>query len=253
MIRIARIRTLCAATLLGAALLLPGIQLTQELAPSAAHAAAPSVSMLGTWYNFDHQTRNVTHFSISSLFFGTSIHSYGACVPTDCDWGSAPLTIASGIGTATYHFSFAVVTETVVPSGPFMRLYTQTHFTDNSGRVDSKTLDLYYKPSTLTHWVNVDPNTRNLTRLTLSFDTTGRGALTAFGACTPTDCPWGTQLSGASTPPVPLYFYFNQGFAQKEVVVTGDGPEVQAQTFVRFTDNSGRQNYSVIEHFAYAG
>ncbi|HWE61322.1 MAG TPA: hypothetical protein VHB98_06395 [Chloroflexota bacterium] len=50
-----------------------------------------------------------------------------------------------------------------------------------------------------------------------------------------------------------MYFYYNQSFAQKEVVLAGNGAGLQAQTFVRFTDGSGRQSYSIVEQFSYAG
>jgi hypothetical protein len=216
----------------------------------ARSAALPPLT--GAWYNFDPHTRNVTHLSVSSTVRGLFVHTYGACEPTDCDWGNARLTVAGAQASTTYHFSFADVAEYLYLSGPFLRVVTSTHFTDNSGRQDFTSSELFYG-SRITHWVNVDAATRNITRLTFQATSTGQGLLSVYGACHPSDCSWGTQQSAASTPPVPMYFYYNQGFAQKEVVLAGTGADLQAQTFVRFTDNSGRQNYSVVERFRYAG
>jgi hypothetical protein len=255
---VAGIRSLVAASLVGAAMLLPGLNLSKLATPMAAYAAsAHSATALslgsGTWYNFDHQTKNVTHIAVSLVDGRHFVHTYGACHPTDCDWGIKLAATTATYAYTTYHFSFADVTEYLYLSGPFLRVIDETHFIDNSGRADFTSQDLFYNPSIITHWVNTSFGTKSISRFTLSFNASGRGSLTAFGACVPTDCPWGTQASAASTPPVPMYVYYDQGFAQKEVVLTGNGLQVQAQTFVRFTDNSGRANYHTIENFAYVG
>jgi hypothetical protein len=252
MTRIGRFRLLRSASLLASAVLLIGTQVSHA-APSNTHAGLViNPPITGTWYNFDHQTRSVTHISVSSTSAGLYVRTFGACEPTACAWGNARLTLSGIQASTSYHFSFANVAEYLYISGPFLRVITETHFTDTSGRKDYTTSDLFYS-NRITHWTNSNPSTSNLTRLTFQATSTGQGLLTAYGACHPTSCAWGTQPSGASTPPVPMYFYYNQGFARKEVVLAGDGASLQAQTFVSFTDGSGRPNYSVLEQFNYAG
>jgi hypothetical protein len=59
-------------------------------------AAVPTTenSFLGNWHNADPAARNITRLSISPNGQQWLVHAWGACTPTDCDWGSAPATVA---------------------------------------------------------------------------------------------------------------------------------------------------------------
>jgi len=257
MISIARVRKSTGTLLLGAVLALPGLQLagiggTVHAAPvlSTARAAA-HVPMAGTWYNINAATREITHLTVTSTVRGQYVHAYGACEPTDCDWGVARLVPNAVQPGANYHFSFADVAVYLYSNGPFLRVTTETHFTDHSGRKDYQTQEYFESNVGSGTWINTSARTRSIDRLSLQFTSPTSAAISVFGSCTPTDCPWGTQHI-TYTMPV-LYSYYNQGFATKEVVVGGDGPQIQVQTFVHFTDNSGRKDYHTIEYLNYAG
>jgi hypothetical protein len=145
MIRIARTRSALAALLLGGALAASGLQLAQDVAPQAAHAATKYSSFLGAWRNVDSNTTDITRMNI--IAYSPTIDQvdvYGRCHPTDCAWGRATL-ISDGSPTmsATYHFSFATKTVYVWRDGSFLRAYTYTHFIDNSGRKDYSTRDIF--------------------------------------------------------------------------------------------------------------
>jgi len=114
-----------------------GIVTPVELAVSA-------LPLVGTWVNCDHQTRGLIRLMILASGTEITVHAFGACQPTPCDWGVANGTIyAANVATApalaftaTYTFAFK---QTVVVGHLFngsMVVETFDHFTDKSGRAD---------------------------------------------------------------------------------------------------------------------
>jgi hypothetical protein len=139
MIRPSRIRTLLISLVLGIAFVLPGLHLTP------AHAATNYASFLGAWHNVNSSTTGITRMNI--IAYSPTIDQvdmYGKCHPTDCAWGRATF-ISDGSPTlrATYYFSFAIKTLYVWRDGSFLRVYSYTHFTDNSGRKDYSSNDIF--------------------------------------------------------------------------------------------------------------
>ena len=53
----------------------------------AAEVAIASGPLLGTWSNCDQTTRGLVRIVIAASGAGISVHAFGACVPTPCDWG----------------------------------------------------------------------------------------------------------------------------------------------------------------------
>lgn len=116
----------------------------------------------------------------------------------------------------------------------------------------------------LGNWVNVDRNTRGITRLQIDFACgdvvlNGRRQPTGyfvqtFGSCTPRDCDWGRVQANYRDSSEHLTAVYSPGFAQKVLsawIVSG-GPQdgqlaVTAATL--FTDSSGRPNYSDTYYF----
>jgi hypothetical protein len=142
MIRFARIRTILAGLLVGAAVTLPGLQIAQSIAPQAAHAAGSGVDLttfVGYWHNVDSGTTNITnmHVYFSTSYNADRVDVWGKCHPTDCYWGTATI-VPDGTPTvlATYHFSFATKSLYMWRDGSLLRVYSFTHFTDHSGRKD---------------------------------------------------------------------------------------------------------------------
>src|SRR5947209_5534290 len=86
------------------------LRLPQQFKPELV-AANP---LAGTWVNCDHKTRSIVRLVIAASGKGISVHGFGACTPTPCDWGIAPglmyaenVTASPAVAfTATYTFAF---------------------------------------------------------------------------------------------------------------------------------------------------
>lgn len=100
--------------------------------------------LLGTWTNCDHHTRSLVRLVIAAAGTGITVHAFGACTPTPCDWGTAPamaystgVTSPNGIA-FTAHYKFAFKETTIVGRADMGLLTVELfdHFTDNSGRSD---------------------------------------------------------------------------------------------------------------------
>jgi hypothetical protein len=95
----------------------------------------------GNWVNVDAKTRNLARITIE----GMSVHPFGACSPTPCDWGVLPAkSSTTQAGTVRRAALVAVhttkaeqntLTIVVDPDGR-LSVNVLTHFTDNSGRKD---------------------------------------------------------------------------------------------------------------------
>ena len=113
--------------------------------------AVSSAPLLGTWNNTDHATRNIVRVVIAKSGAGITVHAYGACSPTPCDWGAvAGLDYASSVSSspavafsAQYKFSFSQVVLVGHLQGKNLLIESFTHFTDGSGRSD------YYSTDTM--------------------------------------------------------------------------------------------------------
>jgi hypothetical protein len=120
--------------------------LPQALVPQVVTPAP----LVGTWVNCDHQTRGLVRLMIAANGNEVTIHGFGACSPTPCDWGvanglvyGANVTSAPAVAfTATYQFGFK---QTIVVghlmSGALI-VETFDHFTDQSGRDDYYSQDV---------------------------------------------------------------------------------------------------------------
>jgi hypothetical protein len=112
------------------------------------HPAAPLAvvanPLVGTWVNCDHQTRGMVRVMIAAAGPGITVHAFGACSPTPCDWGAVNGLIYAANVTATPAMAFsAVYTFPFKQTTVVGRLWngalvveTFDHFTDKSGRAD---------------------------------------------------------------------------------------------------------------------
>ncbi len=118
------------------------------------HAFVPEVvapaPLVGTWMNCDHQTRGMVRLMIAANGNEITVHGFGACSPTPCDWGVVPgLVYAANVTstpavafTATYTFTFK---QTVIVGRLWngaLVVETFDHFTDKSGRADYYSIDV---------------------------------------------------------------------------------------------------------------
>jgi hypothetical protein len=110
-------------------------------------------TILGTWTNVNPKTPNLVKVVITEKGTQTTVHLFGACTPTPCDWGTAPATVyaASVNGntadafTATYKFNFKYVIVTGHLESGQLIVEEFNHFTDHSGRSDYYYKDIMHK------------------------------------------------------------------------------------------------------------
>jgi hypothetical protein len=118
-------------------------------------ALADSPSLEGDWRNVNLRTGSVIRVEIH----GRSVHPYGACEPEACDWG---VLMAKSYAEKAYLVSMAPTSLMAEKKTSFsevrlilspeaegrLRVQTFTHFTDNSGRKDYSTTELFQKVTT---------------------------------------------------------------------------------------------------------
>jgi hypothetical protein len=62
--------------------------LTRKSSPKSAPTPTPNQSALAsTWLNDNSNTNSLTRLIITQDGSGVSVHAFGRCSPTDCDWG----------------------------------------------------------------------------------------------------------------------------------------------------------------------
>lgn len=106
--------------------------------------------LVGTWVNCDHTTRGLVRLMIAAKGNEITLHGFGACTPTPCDWGlvnglvySANVASTPAIAfTALYNFGFKETTITGHLMNGALIVETFDHFTDASGRDDYYSLDI---------------------------------------------------------------------------------------------------------------
>ena len=103
----------------------------------------------GTWHNVDQFTRSITKLSFGGDASSRTIHAWGACSPTDCDWGDTafyPLRdLADPVlarGFAIWEFGFVTIYLSVSVEDHQLRVDTFNLFHDGSGR-DYHSFDLF--------------------------------------------------------------------------------------------------------------
>lgn len=110
-------------------------------------------------------------------------------------------------------------------------------------------------------WKNVD-TTGALTTLLIEVKGT-RVGIRAWGRCRPSDCEWGyatgtayassVQSNLRETAQAISTIYINS-FSQKLLIIrpAGDG-QIEVEMFTKFTDQSGRANYTRVERLSRVG
>ncbi len=106
-----------------AALLLGGC--APIVAPPAADEA-----FWGAWESVDPNTGGITHAVIAPWV----VHMWGACTPTDCDWGETTYAIHEDELHVVWDQGFAVLAQvlTLLP-GDLLRVDTTNYYTDGTG------------------------------------------------------------------------------------------------------------------------
>jgi hypothetical protein len=105
----------------------------------------------------------------------------------------------------------------------------------------------------LGNWKNVDANTSGITRIELT-KSGGKIFVHAWGKCHPEDCDWGVVQAFAYAQSVSesminntrvVTAVYDTNFSQTVLVIRLiNANRLQVETYTRFTDNSGRNNYT---------
>jgi len=118
----------------------------QPARPTAAATENPMLSLfVGSWANEEPVTEGIARIEIYVDSGAIFVHVWGACRPTDCDWGevTTPITNANdGTISLIWDHGFATADQeiTLLPDGR-LEVVSRVHFTDNSGRADRLTTD----------------------------------------------------------------------------------------------------------------
>ena len=105
----------------------------------------------GLWLNRDENTGGITKIEIKKIDYNhLSIHPWGKCHPTDCDWGARTFEVENNPFTITWTSSFCTREMTfTLQENDILHVHSFTHFTDNSGRPDyhwDGYFENYFKP-----------------------------------------------------------------------------------------------------------
>lgn len=84
----------------------------------------------GSWVSEDPNTVGITRIEISPW----TVHMWGSCEPTDCDWGQAPYAIHEDELYVVWDQGFVVHVQVLkIMPGGWLEVETVSHFTDGSG------------------------------------------------------------------------------------------------------------------------
>ena len=103
-------------------------------------------SFVGDWTNKDFNTRDITRVQIRLDGSRIIAHVWGRCQPKECDWGDATATAKGQTLSLTWNQGFATKTQdlTLLADGS-LQVVGHRHFTDNSGRKDSDSKNIFAK------------------------------------------------------------------------------------------------------------
>jgi hypothetical protein len=134
-------------------------------------ASANIGQFTGTWQNVNSNDRGVIRITITAAGNAVTVHVWGSCTPTPCDWGQAPAVAYGNSVQATlpqeatvlraeYTQSFARRQIVIHPAGNQLRVEVLTQFTDNSNRANFGDTDLFNRAGIGSEdCVGLDPRT----------------------------------------------------------------------------------------------
>jgi hypothetical protein len=107
---------------------------------------------IGSWQNADSQTRGLPQIVIRSQSGLVYVHTWGACVPINCDWGEVQAQQpSSGTLSASFNSGFQLDSQTLtISANGHLQSVTHTHFADGSGRPDVDELDVFNRSGFIT-------------------------------------------------------------------------------------------------------
>lgn len=128
----------------------PKPEISRDLEGAFKQLVSPG-TLLGSWVNVNPATRGIVKLIIGFTPGATSVHVFGACVPTPCDWGtvkgiSYSTDVSSPRATAfTAHYVVPFKDTEIAGhlEGVFLVVESFNHFKDGSGRFDYYTRETF--------------------------------------------------------------------------------------------------------------
>jgi hypothetical protein len=100
-------------------------------------------------------------------------------------------------------------------------------------------------------WVNDNANTSGITKIVVTGNSVSGYKIHAYGQCHPTDCDWGRVVlttygdSVQDTTHKAGTAVYKPGFAETLLTLNAGAPnKLSVQSFTKFLDGSGRENYT---------
>jgi len=120
----------------------------REAAQKAARATSATTQTLfgGTWLNDDAKTRSVAKLIITQSSSGVSVHAFGACHPSYCDWGTQPGLVENRTASVTWDQGFCIRTQKLTVTSPgHLSSGLDTVYKDNSNRPRKQSQDYFHR------------------------------------------------------------------------------------------------------------
>ena len=128
---------------------------------SLSTCSASLAQFAGDWTNVDTNTGGLTTLSIGVSGTSATVHVWGRCHPTDCDWGevqavafapdvSSDMVSQARALVAIYDEGFKETTLIIKPQGNRLSVQSYSRFKDGSGRSNYRSDDLFQKSSSTT-------------------------------------------------------------------------------------------------------
>jgi hypothetical protein len=118
--------------------LTPAVTITP---PSTEVPTNPADAFVGNWVNEDPATRSLTHAEIHVTGNTISVHLWGACSPSDCDWGEATTFVQDaddGVIEITWNQGFVLRHQKIsILSDGRLEINTHSVYTDTRSPMDS--------------------------------------------------------------------------------------------------------------------
>ena len=104
------------------------------------------LALTGTWHA-SQNARSLAQLKIYKVGNKIKVHAWGVCHPTNCDWGTRNAQFINN-RKIIVRFNQGFVTRRIVitKTAPNkIKVYTLSHYTDNSGRGDRRVVEYMYK------------------------------------------------------------------------------------------------------------
>jgi thiol-disulfide isomerase/thioredoxin/outer membrane lipoprotein-sorting protein len=102
--------------------------------------------LAGTWLNQDPATMGITQILIADQDGALRVRAWGACVPSDCDWGATELHFTDGLATSVFDTGPIVTTMCFVrlPDDKLLGVY-KSHWNDGSNHTEPDRAEIFVR------------------------------------------------------------------------------------------------------------